>query len=153
MGLFKYQTFLAGTTVQGSADSTNYCTYPINGILRAVICTTSTGLLSTGLTTPTTGKVSTTANMLFKTEKTLQTLFAIPVPAAGFGPVVPQVRSISTSGGVIGVGTTDTFCWYEFLPIAEERIIVGTSGGSSASCTGGYTYNITLVIEGAQREN
>lgn len=147
MGLLKYQTLTISTTAAGDLTTAigKYSTYSVNGCLRHIVCTTSTGA------TASTGTVGTTGVIVFQGEKTGFKWLAIPMPAAGF-TIEPRIRCYSTSGGLIGVGTTDAYEWFEFPVFCDERIVVATSGGTSASCTGGFTYNLLFAIEGAQRE-
>lgn len=135
MPFLKISTGIAlGSTASG-VDSSAFSPVIVNGCLQMISVTTDPS---------TTGTITTTGNFLVKGSRTGITWLSIPMPAAGL-TIIPRVRAGSSSGGVIGVGTTDSVSWYEAPYFAEEKIVFQTSGGSSAQQ---YAYRITYLMEG-----
>jgi len=134
MGQMIYDTFTIGGVGTSAAESTNYSNKMFNGTLNMIQFSTHAS---------TTGTLSTTGAIIVKGEVTGVEFMKFLIASAPLR-FFPILGSASSSGALVA-GLTTGFAWGEKFPLANERLIVQTSGGSSGSQ---FCYTAKVIVEG-----
>ena len=134
MGRFNYDTFTIGALLTSEAETTAYSNKMFNGFLHMI-------RLSTGSVT--TGTLGSTGVVLLKGEVTGIPFikFQIGTPPTQMFPLI----SCASSSGALLSGLSTGYSWGDPMPLVNERLVVQTSGGSSA---GGVALGIKIIVEG-----
>ena len=134
MGRFNYDTFTIGGLLTSGTETTAYSKKMFNGFLHMI-------QLSTGSVT--TGTLTSTGAILLKGEVTGINFvkFQLGTPPTQMFPLI----SCASSSGALLSGLSTGYSWGDPMPLVNERLVVQTSGGSSA---GGVALGIKIIVEG-----
>lgn len=134
MGQTVYDSWTLGGLLTSGTETTSYSNKMFNGSLIAVELTTNTA---------TTGTLSTTGAILLKGAVTgiVMAKFQLGTPPTRMHPLV----SCASSSGALLSALTTGYSWGDRIPLANERLCVQTSGGSSA---GGFCYTVKAIVDG-----
>ena len=118
-----------------SGDTTTYSSNQVNGYIAMVSWSTGSS----------TAVFSSTCNLVISGELSGITFARIPIATPPI-TVFPRTAPASSSGGIFPAAST-TLWFPEKFPLANERIIVQTSGGSTVAPCG---LSVQIYTEGSR---
>jgi hypothetical protein len=120
-----------------SESCTGYTDNVVNGFLVGLQFTTNTTDAAA------TGKLGSTGAISITGERTGLTYYSNTTGGPIPGSLFPVCQLCSSSGGALGDTTAPLI---SFFPIAEERVKVATSGGTSSAA---FSFNCFVLTQGA----